>query len=232
MKNPFEKLGAQFGKVWGHSGSISGQGTGAPLSHPAHTSNIIKDFIKGISTMASPKILDIGPVVGSNLEFFLNFGIKVCMEDYIGAYLNPKYSLVLDGKITLDEGKFFQDNFIYEASSLDGLILWDYLCYTESRFAGVFVDKIAQMVKPGGLIMAFFHTHKVPGPGIIHKYRIHNESLLEYIPTELRIEFKKVFQIRDVSQLFVDFQIQRSYLLKHNVIEILLRKKTGGNPAK
>ena len=225
MKNPFDKLGAMMGKVWGHSGSINGPEKGPHLSHPAHASNIMKDFIKGISTMPTPKILDIGPVVGSNLEFFLNFGIKVYMEDYVSAYLNPKYSLVLDGKITLDEGKFFQDNFNYEANSLDGLILWDYLSYTEPRFAGVFVDKISRMVKSGGLVIAFFHNHKITGPGIIHKYRIHNESLLEYIPTELRTEFKKVFQIRDVSQLFVGFQIQRSYLLKHNVIEILLRKK-------
>ena len=211
-----------MGKVWAQASAEKSSEKG---THPTHPTQVMKDFIKGISAMPTPKILDIGPVVGSNLEFFLNHGIKVYMEDFVTAYLNPKYSLVLDGKITLNEPSFFEENFSYEVNSLDGLICWDYLCYIEPRFAGVLVRKISSMVKSGGLVMAFFHTHRITGPGMIHKYRIHNESSLEYIPTGIKSEFKKAFQIRDVSQLFEGFQSQRSYLLKHNVIEILLRKK-------
>lgn len=213
-----------MGRAWTQAGVDKDSEKGAHPTHPTHPTHVMKDFIKGISALPTPKILDIGPVVGSNLEFFLNHGIKVYMEDFFSSYLNPKYSLVLDGKITLNEPTFFKENFDYEVNSLDGLICWDYLCYIEPRFAGVFVRKISSMVKSGGLVMAFFHTYRINGPGMIHKYRIHNESSLEYIPTEWKTEFKKAFQIRDVSQLFEGFQSQRSYLLKHNVIEILLKK--------
>jgi len=225
MIKPFSKLTAMMGKVWAQASAEKSSEKGTHPTHPTHPTQVMKDFIKGISAMPTPKILDIGPVVGSNLEFFLNHGIKVYMEDFVTAYLNPKYSLVLDGKITLNEPSFFEENFSYEVNSLDGLICWDYLCYIEPRFAAVLVRKISSMVKTGGLVMAFFHTHRITGPGMIHKYRIHNESSLEYIPTGIKSEFKKAFQIRDVSQLFEGFQSQRSYLLKHNVIEILLRKK-------
>jgi len=224
MKKPFGKLSAMMGKAWAQAGADRNSEKGTHLTHPTHPSQVMKDFIKGISAMPTPRILDIGPVVGSNMDFFLNHGIKVYMEDFITSYLNPKYSLVLDGKITLNEPSFFEENFNYEVNSLDGLICWDYLCYIEPRFAGVFVRKISSMVKSGGLVMAFFHTRRIIGPDMIHKYRIHNESSLEYIPTELKTEFKKAFQIRDVSQLFGGFQSQHSYLLKHNVIEILLKK--------
>ena len=214
-----------MGKIWAQAGAEKSLEKGSHPTHPTHPTQVMKDFIKAVSGMPTPKILDIGPVVGSNLEFFLNHGIKVYMEDFVTAYLNPKYSQLIDGKITLNEATFFEENFNYEVNSLDGLICWDYLCYIEPRFAGIIVGKISSMVKPGGWVMAFFHTHRIAGPGMIHKYRIHNESSLEYIPTGLKSEFKKAFQIRDVSQLFTGFQSQRSYLLKHNVIEILLRKK-------
>ena len=225
MKKPFSKLGAMMGRVWGQTGAKESPGKGTHPSHPTHPTHVMKDFIKGISAAPTPKILDIGPVVGSNVEFFLNHGIKVYMEDFVTAYLNPKYSLVLDGKITLNEPNFFKENLNYEVNSLNGLICWDYFCYLDPRFAGIFVEKISSMMKSGGLVMAFFHTHRMTGPSMIHKYRIQNELSLEYIPTGIRAEFKKAFQIRDVSQLFVGFQCQRSYLLKHNVIEILLRKE-------
>ena len=225
MKRPLDKLRAMMSRVWRQAGAEKSPEKGAHPSHPTHPTQVMKDFIKGISAMPAPKILDIGPVVGSNLEFFLSHGIKVYMEDFVTAYLNPKYSLAVDGKITLNEPSFFGENFNYDVNSLDGLICWDYFCYIDPRFAGVYVQKISSMLKSGGLAMAFFHNHRLTGPGVIHKYRIHNETLLEYIPTEIKTEFKKAFQIRDVSQLFVGFQSQRSYLLKHNVIEILLRKK-------
>ncbi|MFN8007267.1 MAG: hypothetical protein U0V70_09640 [Terriglobia bacterium] len=214
-----------FGKVWKQTGAgRDPEKTGHPLL-PTYPTQVLKDFIKGISTMSNPRILDMGPAVGSNLEFFLNLGVKVYVEDFVTAYLNPKYSLVVDEKITLDENGFFQENFNYEIQSLDGLICWDYLCFIDPRFASAFVERISSMMKTGGLVMAFFHTHALKSPGAIHKYRIHNETALEYIPTEHKAEFKKAFQIRDVSQLFTGFQSQRSYLLKHNVIEILLKKK-------
>ena len=225
MKKPIDKLSTMIGKVWKQAGAERNPGrTDQPL-HPTHPTQVLKDFIKGISTMSTPRILDMGPVVGSNLEFFLNLGIKVYVEDFVTAYLNPKYSLVVDGKITLNEVNFFKENFNYEVNSLDGLICWDYLCFIDPRFATAFVEKVSSTLKAGGLVMAFFHTHPLKSPGHIHKYRIHSETLLEYIPTEIKAEFKKAFQIRDVSQLFVGFQSQRSYLLKHNIIEILLRKK-------
>jgi hypothetical protein len=224
MKKPFGKLSAMMGRVWGQTAAEKNSEKETHPAHPTHPTQVMKNFIKGISAMPTPKILDIGPAVGSNLEFFLNHGIKVYVEDFVTAYLKPKYSLLLDGKITLNEPSFFEENFNYEVNSLDGLICWDYLCYIEPRFARVFVEKISSMLKSGGLVMAFFHTHRITGPGMIHKYRIHNESSLEYIPTEMKTEFKKAFQIRDVSQLFGGFQSQRSYLLKHHVIEILLRK--------
>jgi hypothetical protein len=60
----------------------------------------------------------------------------------------------------------------------------------------------------------------------LHKYRINSESFLEYIPLDRMLEIKKVYQTRDVTQLFPEFNSQKFYLLKHQVLEVLLRKRS------
>ncbi len=83
-------------------------------SAPAHTSyqtSILKDFIAAVTRKENPVVLDLGPVIGSNIEFFLNLGIKVYMEDFLAAYSNPKYSILVDEKIDAERTAVFQREF-------------------------------------------------------------------------------------------------------------------------
>ena len=83
-------------------------------------------------------VLDIGSVIGSNIEFFLNLGVKIYMEDLLPAYLNPLYTKLIDDKLTLDEQKFFSENLQYEDTFFDGLICWDIMNYVDPKFAKIF----------------------------------------------------------------------------------------------
>lgn len=230
MKSPFDPF-----KFWKRSeskssGAAAAQGTkptrgGATPAYASYQTSILKDFIASISRKENPVVLDLGPVIGSNIEFFLNLGIKVYMEDFLAAYSNPKYSKLVDDKITLDEQQFFAENFDYSNDFFDGLICWDFLSYLEPRFARVFAERISAKMKPDSLVLGFFRTQRVVGPKPLHKYRISSESFLEYIPLERNMEVRKIYQTRDVTQLFAGFQSQRFYLLKHQVLEVLLRKR-------
>lgn len=179
-----------------------------------------------MSKKTSPVVLDIGPVIGSNIEFFLNLGIKVYMEEFLPAYGSPKYTALVDDKVTLDEKKFFAENFSYSDDFFDGLICWDFLSYLDPKFAKVFADRIAAKMKPDSFVLGFFRTQRGEGPVPLHKYRISSESLLEYVPIGQQMEIRKVYQTRDVTQLFAGYESQRFYLLKHNMLEVLLRKRT------
>ena len=227
MKNPLDPF-----KFWkrddsGTSSTSAGQ-SAKPARAPAHASyqtSILKDFIAAVTRKENPVVLDLGPVIGSNIEFFLNLGIKVYMEDFLAAYSNPKYSMLVDEKMTLNEQQFFSENFDYADQFFDGLICWDFLSYLEPKFARVFVERISAKMKPESLVLGFFRTQKAVGPTPLHKYRISSESFLEYIPLDRMMEIKKVYQTRDVTQLFTEFNSQKFYLLKHQVLEVLLRKR-------
>jgi hypothetical protein len=132
----------------------------------------------------------------------------------------------VDDKMTLNEQQFFGENFAYADQFFDGLICWDFLSYLEPKFARIFVERISAKMKADSLVLGFFRTQKSAGPTTLHKYRISSESFLEYIPLDRMVEIKKVYQTRDVTQLFTEFSSQKFYLLKHQVLEVLLRKRS------
>lgn len=231
MKNPLDRLIQSNLKFWKRSipQEIEVEPSTVPkqLSSPAHASfptKILKDFIDNVVKKDNPVVLDIGPVVGSNIEYFLNFGIKIYMEDFLAAYNKPKYTVFVDDKLTLDEKKFFSENFSYGNDYFDGLICWDILNYLETKFARTFVEKISPKMKPNSFVLGFFRTLKGIGPAPLHKYRVLDESNLEYIPLELKMETRKIYQSREINQLFPGYQSQKFYLLKHNILEVLLKK--------
>jgi hypothetical protein len=231
MKNPLDRLMQSNLKFWKRSTpqeigleTSSGSHPLAPPHHATFPTKILKDFINNVVKKENPVVLDIGPVIGSNIEYFLNFGIKIYMEDFLAAYNKPRYTVFVDDKLTLDEKKFFSENFSYGDNYFDGLICWDILNYLETKFARSFVEKISAKMKPSSFVLGFFQTLKGKGPAAVHKYRVLDESNLEYIPLELKMEARKIYQSREINQLFPGYQSQKFYLLKHNVLEVLLKK--------
>jgi len=230
MKNPLDPF--KFWKRADSNALAAGAATSvksarAPTpAYAAYQTRILKDFITAVTRKENPVVLDLGPVIGSNIEFFLNLGIKVYMEDFLAAYSNPKYSVLVDDKMTLDEQQFFVENFDYATDFFDGLICWDFLSYLDPKFARIFVDRISAKMKPDSLMLGFFRTQKTTGPQPLHKYRISSDAFLEYIPLDRKMEVKKVYQTRDVTQLFAGYHSQKFYLLKHQMLEVLLRKRS------
>ena len=231
MKNPFGCFVQSKLKFWKKpepdSSTLPSKDSFRPPlpQHTTYPSSILKDFIAAVTRKPNPVVLDIGSVIGSNIEFFLNLGVKIYMEDLLPAYLNPLYTKLIDDKRTLDEQKFFSENLQYEDTFFDGLICWDIMNYVDPKFAKIFAERIAAKMRPDSCILGFFHTQKDKGPSALYKYRVCNETMLEYIPIGLNLEVRRVYQTRDVTQLFSEFQSQKFYLLKHNMLEVLLKKR-------
>jgi hypothetical protein len=226
MKNPWDSL--KFWKRPDSGASEPAVSMGFPTaeqSYPTYATSILKDFIVSITRKPSPVVLDIGPVVGSNIEFFFELGIKIYMEDFLAAYSNPVYTKMVDEKLTWDDEKFFRENFDYADQFFDGLICWDLLSYLEPKFAKTFVERIAAKMKPDSLVLGFFYTQRPQAQIPVRKYKISSDSALEHIPQQLKMEVRKAYQTRDVTQLFSGYQSQKFYLLKHNMLEVMLKKR-------
>ena len=188
-------------------------------------SNILREFLQVLGRKEKAVILDIGTVVGPNVEYFLELGTKVYLEDLIEVYTKPIYLRAVDDRPVFDEQKFFDENFQYSQAFFDGVICWDSLSFLEPKFAKSFIIKLSSMMKPNSLVLGLFHTRKESTPTRLHKYQIFGEKYLGAIPLSRKLELPTIYQIRDIIQLFNGYESKKFYLMKHNILEVLFQKK-------
>ena len=204
--------------------SIGGAGEqGRPLavSMPA---DVLKEFLRAIGRKKRAVLLDIGVPTGSNVEFFFGREVKLYVEDLLAAYSNPEYSTSFNDQRTLVASKFFRDNYKYPVDFFDGLVCWDLLSYLEPEFASLFIARVSAMMKSKSLIFALFQTRPPGGSDWIHQYRIVTEANLERTPTDRAMSIRKIYQNRDVTQLFDGYETRRFLLMKHNLLAVIMQK--------
>ena len=188
-------------------------------------SNILKEFLQALGRKEKAVILDIGAVVGPNVEYFLELGTKVYLEDLIEVYTQPTYLRSVDDTSVFDEQKFFNENFKYSHAFFDGVICWDSLSYLDPKFAKNFIIRLSSIMKPHSLVLGFFHTRKENTPARLHKYQIFGENHLGAIPLSKKLELPTIYQTRDIIQLFNGYENKKFYLMRHNILEVLFQKK-------
>ena len=186
--------------------------------------DVLKEFLRAIGRKKRAVLLDIGVPTGSNVEFFFGREVKLYVEDLLEAYSKPEYSTSLDDQRTLVASKFFRENYKYPVDFFDGLICWDLLSYLDPEFASLFIARVSAMMKSKSLIFALFQTRPPGGSDWIHQYRIVTEANLERTPTDRAMSIRKIYQNRDVTQLFDGYETRRFLLMKHNLLAVIMQK--------
>jgi SAM-dependent methyltransferase len=124
-----------------------------------------------------------------------------------------------------------QTRFGYDDASFDGIVAWDLFNYYDAESGRAMAADIARILKPGGLVFAYFHARTLgvpPGPG---RYRIVDEARIESEPFSGKPMPHHVFQNRDIEKIFTGMRIAELYFLKSGVREMLLEKRAGATPA-
>ncbi len=186
--------------------------------------DVLKEFLGAIDRKKRAVLLDIGPPTGSNVEYFFGRQIKLYVEDLLESYAKSRFSTPFEDQRTLTISKFFSENFKYPIDFFDGLICWDLLSYLDPEFASLFMARVSAMMKPKSLIFALFQTRRPGGSEGIHQYRIVTESKLERVPTGRAMPIRKIYQTRDVTQLFDGYDTRRFLLMKQNLLAVIMQK--------
>lgn len=186
--------------------------------------DVLKEFLRAIGRKKRAVLLDIGVPTGANVEFFFEREVKLYVEDLLEAYSQPEYSTSFNDQRGQVVSKFFRENFKYPVDFFDGLICWDLLSYLDPEFASLFMARVSAMMKSKSLIFALFQTRPSGGSDWIHQYRIVTEANLERTPTDRAMSIRKIYQNRDVTQLFDGYETRRFLLMKHNLLAVIMQK--------
>jgi hypothetical protein len=191
----------------------------AAADGPVFATKALHKFLTCLTSRESPVLLDLGPVVGSNVSFFgEQLGCKILVED-IFADIDRH---IREGRID-SLPAFLTSRFSQPTGAIDGILCWDIFDYLDRRAAQALAEPLARILRPEGALLGFFGTAQPPDMRYT-KYVIIDDINLRHRPYPAARGRQSVLLNRDIIRLFSSLRVSDSFLLKNNIREILFRK--------
>jgi hypothetical protein len=182
-------------------------------------------------------LLDLGPAWQTTLTFFIERGFRVTSDDILRdwslflAEEDAKAKGMDKDKITPESyaerapearaKRFLEENLQYPAASFDALLLWDVLDYMEPSLAKLMISQLTDLLRPGGVVFAMFHSKKPAG---FQRYRVADTSTLQVLSAKTIFPAQKVYQNREIQDLFGRFRTMKSFVGRDQLRETLFIK--------
>jgi len=182
----------------------------------------LAELMRRIAGEEKPCILDLGQTSHVNIPYLTQRGIRVYNEDLLRAFREKNYMVrQVDGVERLDVTKFFAENFDYSENQFDAILCWDIADYLPEPVVKPMVEKIHSVLKPGGTILAFFHTKDAGADAPYFRYHILQNDMLELAPGPT-FRLQRVFSNRHVENLFTNFASLKLFLGRDQIREVLV----------
>jgi SAM-dependent methyltransferase len=188
---------------------------------PPVPTKALPKFLASLRAREQPMLLDLGPVVGHNVNFFgEQLGCKISIED-VAADIERH---AREGKIDALPA-FFSSRFRQADGTFDGILCWDVFDYLDKKAGPVLSAQMARLLKPDGVLLAIFNASEPkPGPATYTKNIVVDASTLKqraYPATRGRV---RPILNRDIIRMFEPLRVTEQFLLKTNIREVLFRK--------
>ncbi|MBM3819928.1 MAG: class I SAM-dependent methyltransferase [Acidimicrobiia bacterium] len=195
---------------------------------PVHPTKALARFLTGLSARPQPLLLDLGPVVGSNVTFFgEEVGCKIHVEDI---YKDIDRHVKEEKLDALPE--FFARRFQQESNTADGILCWDVFDYLDKAAAEPLARGLVRVLAPDGMLLAFFSTAdpRSAVPPTYTRHVIVDKNSLQHRPYSAARGKRKPLLNRDIQRMFEPLRISDQFLLKTNMREVLFRKPADAPP--
>jgi SAM-dependent methyltransferase len=186
-------------------------------------------------------VLDLGSTSPANIRFFTEGSHKIYSEDLLVASTEPSL-LTKDeqGNAVLDSRRFLADNLLYPAAHFDVVLCWNLPDYLGESLVRPVMGRLWSVLKPGGMLLAFFHTKDAGPDSPCYRFHIIGKDTLEMQRIVLKREarrgptgaihtaitdgfrLQRVFNNRHIETLFRDFASIKFFLARDNVREVLV----------
>jgi hypothetical protein len=179
-------------------------------------------------------VLDMGATSASNISFFTNKGHKSYSEDLLRSSLDPALRVQDgDGKSVVDTKRFLDENLVYPNAQFDVVLCWNLPDYMEESLVKPTIDRLWSTMKPGGLLLAFFHTRDAGPDSVCYRYHVTDSDMLEMQEVKFAMpgrpssekqspRLQRVFNNRHIENLFRDFSSIKFFLSRDSIREVLV----------
>src|SRR5216684_7556942 len=210
----------------------SGTTRALEMHETTRISNGLKEFLWNLDGLGRGTLLDLGPAWQTTLSFFIERGFRVSSEDILRAWKG----FLAEEEVRLHEernhdsldmtpngraARFLESNLQYSPSSFDAVLLWDLLDYLEPALGKQIIACLTDLLRPGGVVFAMFHSKKPEG---FQRYRVADSNTLQVISTAVLCPAQKVYQNREIQDLFGRYRTMKSFVGRDQLRETLFIK--------
>jgi SAM-dependent methyltransferase len=179
-------------------------------------------------------VLDMGATSASNIRFFTSRGHKNYSEDLLRSSLDPALRIQDSaGNAVLDSKKFLDENLVFGNAQFDIVLCWNLPDYMEESLVKPTIDRLWSVMKPGGLLLTFFHTRDAGPDSICYRYHVTDSDMLEMQEVKFAPpgrpasekqspRLQRVFNNRHIENLFRDFASIKFFLARDAIREVLV----------
>ena len=202
-------------------------------SYVSRVSNGLKEFLFQLDGIGRGQLLDLGPARQTTITFFIDRGFKVYTEDLLITWKNfldaeekqwreiPSGTPAMEMTPAARAERFLEATLRHPPDTFDAVLLWDLLDFLDGELVSRLVARITSLVRDGGVAFAIFHNRK---PEAFHRYRVMDAQNLELIPAPCPFAPQRVFQNREISDLFRRFRSSRTFVGRDQIREGLFVK--------
>lgn|GEM_PF-702001 len=209
-------LFGRFGRSRGAADKRSESGgTGAPGQATRIRSLALGALFSQLVPGGAYEILDLGPAIGSNVQFLSRYVRSVRVGDLWGTL----GASAPGGGTDRVERALRPLTETAEGAGYHGILTWDLLNYLNLEELRTAASLLSRALRPGGFLLTLiYYSAQMPAEPL--RYRIVDEGTLSYDEPKVRRPAPRYPQ-RTLNQAFSALAIDRSYLLKTGLQEYL-----------
>ena len=198
----------------------AGQGK-APGKPPGETETVrlhslaLGDLLDSLVPGGAYRFLDLGPAVGSNIDYLSRFALSVQVADLWGSVANgdPRsWERAIESLEPETEGPGFH-----------AVLAWDLLNYLTPQRLRELGARLGEVTRPEGRVFALaYYSREMPAEPL--RYRIADRETLTH-PEPHALRPAPRYPQRALQQAFARFETEKGYVLKTGLQEFLFARR-------
>ena len=194
-----------------------------PAEPVRRRSNGLRHFFETMPSSGNREILDLGGISEANIEYLSGHGGKIHTVDLIDCY-DSGVAAGSAERYSLEAAHGFVDQYLnFARTQFDAILAWDSLEFLDSDALHLTIPRLAEILRPGGVLLAFFHTQARGETVPLHRYSIQGVDELALAPRKERA-MPNTFNNRSLERLFQDFDSVKFFLTRDNLREVIVTR--------
>lgn len=194
-----------------------------PSSQVRHSSGF-EQFCSLLQSSENLSILDMAGASQANISFITEFGHRISSDDIVGTMQQSFGSDFFESQQAASTAqRFLEQTLTFPDEFFDGALVWDAFQFLASPVLEEAVKQLLRVMRPGGLILAFFNADEKATQLPLYNYRIQDSKTLLQIPRG-GSQRAQHFNNRSLERLFEHSSSLKFFLTRDSLREVIIRK--------